>query len=76
MDAGWKSFSQRYDRHGQSRGLGRILHGVVANLVRAPFFRQKPPRQAGREELAANRWPISSALPRRAKPDVVQRLRL
>jgi anhydro-N-acetylmuramic acid kinase len=44
-------FGKRYDRDGKAAASGRILDGVVAKLVRAPFFRQKPPRTAGREEF-------------------------
>jgi anhydro-N-acetylmuramic acid kinase len=44
-------FGRRYDRNGKIAATGHALHGVVAQLVRAPFFRQKPPRTAGREEF-------------------------
>jgi anhydro-N-acetylmuramic acid kinase len=44
-------FGKRYDRDGKVAASGRVLDGVVAKLVRAPFFRQKPPRTAGREEF-------------------------
>jgi anhydro-N-acetylmuramic acid kinase len=44
-------FGKRYDRDGKVAASGRILDGVVAKLVQAPFFRQKPPRTAGREEF-------------------------
>ncbi len=30
---------------------GRVLNGVITQLLRARFFRQKPPRTAGREEF-------------------------
>src|SRR6202165_5799923 len=41
-------FGKRYDRDGRVAASGRVLDAVVAKLVRAPFFRQKPPRTAGR----------------------------
>src|ERR1700674_4501122 len=44
-------FGKRYDRDGKVAASGRVLNGVVAKLVRATFFRQKPPRTAGREEF-------------------------
>ena len=44
-------FGKRFDRDGEVAASGRVLDGVVARLLRAPFFRQKPPRTAGREEF-------------------------
>jgi len=44
-------FGKRFDRDGKVAASGRVLDGVIARLVRAPFFRQKPPRTAGREEF-------------------------
>jgi len=44
-------FGKRYDRDGKIAASGRVLDGVVEKLVRASFFRQKPPRTAGREEF-------------------------
>ncbi len=44
-------FRKRYDRDGRIAASGRVLDGVIARLLRAPFFRQKPPRTAGREEF-------------------------
>jgi len=44
-------FGKRCDRDGKVAASGRVLDAVVAKLVRAPFFRQKPPRTAGREEF-------------------------
>jgi anhydro-N-acetylmuramic acid kinase len=44
-------FGRRYDRDGRIAGAGRVLDGVVAQLMRTPFFAQKPPRTAGREEF-------------------------
>ena len=42
---------KRYDRDGRVAASGRALDEVIARLLRAPFFRQKPPRTAGREEF-------------------------
>lgn len=44
-------FGRRYDRDGKIAGAGRVLDGVVGQLMRAPSFVQKPPRTAGREEF-------------------------
>jgi len=44
-------FGKRYDRDGRVAASGRVLDGVIAQLLHAPFFRQKPPRTAGREEF-------------------------
>jgi anhydro-N-acetylmuramic acid kinase len=42
---------KRYDRNGKVAASGRILDHVITQLLRAPFFRHKPPRTAGREEF-------------------------
>jgi len=44
-------YGKRYDRDGKVAAGGRVLDAVIAGLLRAPFFRQKPPRTAGREEF-------------------------
>jgi len=44
-------FGRRYDRDGKVAASGRVLDEVIARLLRARFFRQKPPRTAGREEF-------------------------
>src|SRR5271169_2582692 len=44
-------FRKRFDRDGKVAASGRVLDGLIARLLRAPFFRQKPPRTAGREEF-------------------------
>lgn len=52
MDAATEQlFGQRYDRDGRIAAAGRVLDHVVVQLMRAPFFRQKPPKTAGREEF-------------------------
>ena len=65
-------FGKRYDRDGKVAASGQVLDGVVAKLVRAPFFRQKPPRTAGREEFGREYVGRFLQLCRGAgKPDVV-----
>jgi anhydro-N-acetylmuramic acid kinase len=65
-------FGRRYDRDGKVAASGRVLGGVVARLVRAHFFRQKPPRTAGREEFGREYVGRFLRICRGAsKPDVV-----
>jgi anhydro-N-acetylmuramic acid kinase len=65
-------FGKRYDRDGKVAASGRVLDAVVAKLVRAPFFRQKPPRTAGREEFGREYVGRFLQICRGAsKPDVV-----
>jgi anhydro-N-acetylmuramic acid kinase len=44
-------FRKRYDRNGKIAASGRVLDNVIAQLLHTPFFRQHPPRTAGREEF-------------------------
>jgi anhydro-N-acetylmuramic acid kinase len=39
------------DRDGRIAAGGRVLDRVVADILRTPFFRRKPPKTAGREEF-------------------------
>jgi anhydro-N-acetylmuramic acid kinase len=65
-------FGKRYDRNGRIAGSGRPLDGVIARLVRAPFFHQRPPRTAGREEFGREYVSRFLQLCRGvSKPDVV-----
>src|ERR1700681_4915543 len=73
MDAAMEElFGKRFDRHGKVAASGRVLDAVVRKLVRAPFFRQKPPRTAGREEFGREYAGRFLQICRGAsKPDVV-----
>ena len=65
-------FGRRYDRDGKVAASGRVLDGVIARLLRAHFFRQKPPRTAGREEFGREYVGRFLQLCRGAsKPDIV-----
>jgi anhydro-N-acetylmuramic acid kinase len=65
-------FGKRYDRDGQIAASGRVLDEVIARLVRAHFFQQKPPRTAGREEFGREYVGRFLRICRGAsKPDVV-----
>ncbi len=44
-------FGRVYDRDGRIAARGKALEAVLADLLCAPFFRQLPPRTAGREEF-------------------------
>ncbi len=44
-------FGKPYDRGGRIAGSGAILDRVISDVLRAPFFRRKPPKTAGREEF-------------------------
>ena len=44
-------FGKRYDRDGEIAGSGAALEDVIADVLRQPFFRRKPPKTAGREEF-------------------------
>lgn len=43
-------FDKPFDRSGAIAAKGRVLKPVVDELLRAPYFQQKPPKTAGREE--------------------------
>jgi len=65
-------FGKRYDRDGRVAASGRVLDGVVAKSMHAHFFRQKPPRTAGREEFGREYVHRFLQICRGAsKPDVV-----
>jgi len=44
-------FGKRFDRDGKVAAVGVVDDDVVAQLMKAPFFREKPPKTAGREEF-------------------------
>lgn len=44
-------FHQPYDRNGVVAARGSILKPVLEELLRAGYFKRKPPRTAGREEF-------------------------
>jgi len=44
-------FGKRYDRDGKIAASGTRRKDVIESLLRAQFFRQRPPRTAGREEF-------------------------
>jgi len=44
-------FRLAYDRDGRTAGSGEVLEAVLSDLLREPFFRQSPPKTAGREQF-------------------------
>jgi len=44
-------FGKPYDRDGRIATAGVVLNHAISNVLRAPFFRRKPPKTAGREEF-------------------------
>ena len=44
-------YGRSYDRDGRVAARGKVLEGVLAGLLRQPFFRQAPPKSAGREQF-------------------------
>ncbi len=65
-------FGKSYDRDGRIAAAGEPRKDVVARLIEAPFFRQRPPRTAGREEFGREYVSRFLQICRNAsKPDVV-----
>jgi len=46
-------FGRSFDRDGKIAASGNVLTVVVRQLLRAPFFRSRPPKTAGREEFGS-----------------------
>jgi anhydro-N-acetylmuramic acid kinase len=44
-------FHKNYDRNGNFAAQGTVLAPVLAEALRNPYFKQKPPRTAGREQF-------------------------
>jgi anhydro-N-acetylmuramic acid kinase len=44
-------FGKPFDRDGRIAASGRVIEGVVERLLQDFFFRQRPPKTAGREEF-------------------------
>jgi anhydro-N-acetylmuramic acid kinase len=44
-------FHRSYDRDGKLAAAGRVLEPVLKSFLALPFFRQRPPKTAGREEF-------------------------
>jgi anhydro-N-acetylmuramic acid kinase len=44
-------FDKRFDQAGKTAHRGNVLEAVVASMLRDRFFRQAPPKSAGREQF-------------------------
>jgi anhydro-N-acetylmuramic acid kinase len=44
-------FGKAYDEDGRIAGSGSVIEPVVVSILREQFFRQRPPKTAGREEF-------------------------
>lgn len=44
-------YGRSYDRDGRVAARGKVLENVLASVLRRPFFRQPPPKSAGREQF-------------------------
>jgi anhydro-N-acetylmuramic acid kinase len=44
-------FGQPFDRSGRIAASGTAIEAVIRQLLRSPFFRERPPKTAGREEF-------------------------
>lgn len=44
-------FAKPFDRDGKIAASGLVAEGVIAGVLRESFFRQRPPKTAGREEF-------------------------
>jgi anhydro-N-acetylmuramic acid kinase len=44
---------ERFDRNGRMAARGRLLPDLLADLLKHPYFRQPPPKSAGREQFGA-----------------------
>jgi anhydro-N-acetylmuramic acid kinase len=65
-------YGVRYDRNGRLAAQGKVQERVVKRLLRAAFFRQGPPKTAGREQFGREYAKQLRALCRPArKPDVL-----
>lgn len=62
-----KLFAKPYDRGGQVAAQGCIHDRVVSELLLQPFFAQKPPRSAGREQFGLQFCALLTRLCRKAK---------
>ena len=46
-----KLFNKPYDRNGALAAAGAVISPVLAEALRNPYYRMKPPRTAGREQF-------------------------
>ncbi len=65
-------FRHPYDRNGAVARSGAMIEPVLEQALRAPYFRLKPPRTAGREEFGSEyAQAFLRKCGRAAKPDII-----
>ena len=65
-------FNQPYDKNGAVARRGAVIERVLEEELRFPFFRQKPPKTAGREEFGREyTGTLLRKCGRAAKPDII-----
>lgn len=65
-------FHQPYDRNGAIARSGTVIEPVLEQALRAPYFKLKPPRTAGREEFGSEyAQAFLRKCGRAAKPDII-----
>ena len=65
-------FGKSYDRDGKIAATGKARNDLIEQLLKASFFRQRPPRTAGREEFGREYASRFLEICRgAAKPDIV-----
>jgi anhydro-N-acetylmuramic acid kinase len=67
-----KLFGKAYDRNGVIAARGQVLEPVIEQMLRSPYFQQKPPKTAGREEYGRQyAQAFFKTCGKAAKPDVI-----
>jgi anhydro-N-acetylmuramic acid kinase len=67
-----KLFSKAYDPNGAIAARGQVLEAVIDHMLQEPYFHQKPPKTAGREEYGRQyAQAFLNLCGRAAKPDII-----
>jgi anhydro-N-acetylmuramic acid kinase len=64
-------YGRRFDKDGRVAASGTALQHVLAEVLRQPYFRKRPPKTAGREEFGREFVSRFLKLCRRARPQDV-----
>jgi anhydro-N-acetylmuramic acid kinase len=65
-------FHQPYDHNGAVAHSGAVIEPVLEQALRAPYFKQKPPKTAGREEFGSEyARAFLRKCARASKPDII-----
>ncbi len=67
-----KLFNKAYDRNGAIAARGQVLEAAIDHMLQEPYFHQKPPKTAGREEYGRQYAQAFLKLcGRAARPDII-----